>query len=76
MRGLYIFSLAFYLSLVLVETMKASLKNKNLLMGACVGLGILLTHLVYGYHFLLGIMKKPRLKLRQVDTKTGNYLGG
>jgi len=38
--------------------------------------GVFLTHVVYGINFLIGIVKKPRLKLKNYDKKTGNYLEG
>ncbi|MBW6441648.1 glycosyltransferase [Patescibacteria group bacterium] len=38
--------------------------------------GVFLTHIYYGVNFLIGIMKKPELKLKKYDKKTGNYVEG
>jgi len=38
--------------------------------------GAFLTHIYYGINFLIGIMKKPKLKLKKYDEKTGNYVEG
>ena len=38
--------------------------------------GIFLTHLFYGTNFLIGMLSKPELKLKEYDKKTGNYIGG
>ncbi len=38
--------------------------------------GVFLTHIYYGINFLIGIMKKPELKLKKYDKKTGNYVEG
>jgi glycosyltransferase involved in cell wall biosynthesis len=72
----YFTVILFYLSIVFVEVIRVSVREHNFLMGIAVGLGIILTHLVYGYNFLVGLIKKPKLILRGVDKKTGNYLGG
>ena len=38
--------------------------------------GVFLTHIVYGVNFLIGIIRKPELKLKKYDKKTGNYVEG
>jgi len=35
-----------------------------------------LTHMVYGINFIIGLLKKPKLKLRNIDSYSGNYVGG
>ena len=73
---IYLFVISIYLTLVFVESLKTAVKDKNILEIPFVGFGIFLTHVVYGFNFMIGFIKKPRLKLRGVDLKTGNYLGG
>lgn len=65
-----------YLTLILAETTKAYLAERDLKLALCVSLGIFLTHVVYGFNFIHGLLIKPKLKLRGVDKKTGNYTGG
>jgi len=72
----YTFILLFYLSMVVFEGIRITFYEKNLLMGACSSVGIILTHIVYGYNFLVGLVKRPKFELRKVDLHTGNYLGG
>jgi cellulose synthase/poly-beta-1,6-N-acetylglucosamine synthase-like glycosyltransferase len=38
--------------------------------------GVFLTHIYYGVNFLIGIMRKPKLKLKKYDESTGNYTEG
>ena len=72
----YIFVVGVYLIMLLLEGVRVFLKDKDMRSVFYVGAGIFLTHVVYGVNFIIGIMKKPRLKLRSVDKTTGNYLGG
>ncbi len=65
-----------YLALLLSEGLRIFLKDKDLKGAVYVTVGIFLTHIVYGTNFIIGIMKKPALKLRGIDKTTGNYLGG
>lgn len=73
---IYGLCLTAYLTLLLAETTKAYLAERHLKLALCVGLGIFLTHVVYGFNFIHGLLIKPKLKLRGVDKKTGNYIGG
>jgi len=50
--------------------------GRGLKMGAYVALGIFLTHLVYGYYFIVGFIRRPHLKLKKFDAKTGDYIEG
>jgi len=65
-----------YVLLVSVEALKACLRTISLRAFPYVWIGIFLTHLVYGINFISGLIKKPTLKLRDVDSTTGSYLGG
>jgi cellulose synthase/poly-beta-1,6-N-acetylglucosamine synthase-like glycosyltransferase len=38
--------------------------------------GVFLTHIYYGVNFLIGIMRKPKLKLKKYDESTGNFVEG
>lgn len=67
---------AIYLILVTLEVVKAYKTERHLKLALYTGLGILLTHIVYGLNFIHGLLIKPKLKLRGVDTKSGNYIGG
>lgn len=73
---LYIPIVTLYMVLLFVESLRASLKEKNILVLPFVALGIFLTHLVYGTNFVNGFIKRPKLQLRGIDKTTGNYLGG
>jgi len=73
---LYLGGAFLYLALLLSEGLRIFLKDKDLKGAVYVTVGIFLTHVVYGSNFIIGIMKKPALKLRGVDKTTGNYLGG
>lgn len=76
LRPFYFVVLAIYASLLFVEAVKVSSVDKNMLTGVYFIAGIFLTHLVYGYNFLIGFIRKPELKLKTVDKATGNYIGG
>src|SRR3989344_2026191 len=72
----YFFCLLGYLCLLAVEMVKVLLAERSLKIALHVGAGIFLTHIVYGVNFIVGIIAKPKLKLRSVDSKTRNYIGG
>ncbi|AHB40045.1 MAG: glycosyltransferase [uncultured bacterium] len=72
----YIFVVGVYLIMLVLESVRVFLKDKDPRSVFYVGAGIFLTHVVYGVNFIIGIMKKPELKLRSVDKSSGNYLGG
>lgn len=73
---LYFFTVGVYMVLLLIESTKISKENKILKMGFYAGVGIFLTHLVYGLNFIHGFLIKPKLQLRPIDKTTGKYLGG
>ncbi|GIW69574.1 MAG: hypothetical protein KatS3mg101_0321 [Patescibacteria group bacterium] len=73
---LYLGALLFYLILLIWEGHKIYEKDWSMSGAFYVMAGIFLTHIVYGSNFIVGILKKPKLKLRGVDKSTGNYLGG
>lgn len=75
LKNIYFFALAIYLLLILIETAKMIVKEKDIkyLLG---GFVIFATHIVYGSFFLKGLFQQTRLQLRRVDESTGNYLGG
>ncbi len=72
----YVLVLAVYLALLSYEGLRVFVKDKSIKAGVYVTAGIALTHLVYGINFIIGIIKRPKLKLRGIDERTGNYLGG
>lgn len=74
--NVYLFVLFVYLILILFEGFLAAMKDRNLKTGLYVGVGIALTHFVYGINFIIGLIRKPELKLKAFDLKTGNYLEG
>ena len=73
---IYFFVLGLYALLIVVESLRAFVKEKDLRAIFYVGAGIFLTHIIYGINFIIGLLKKPKLEYRSVDEKTGQYLGG
>jgi glycosyltransferase involved in cell wall biosynthesis len=73
---IYFFVVRLYLNILLYEFVIKSFEQESLLAGYYVSLGMFLTHIVYGYNFIIGYIKRPSLKLRKIDSKTGNYIGG
>ncbi|MFZ5424764.1 MAG: glycosyltransferase [Patescibacteria group bacterium] len=72
----YTFVILCYLGLIVYESTRVILHDKNLLAGFYVALGIMATHFIYGLNFIVGLVKRPTLQLRSFDSSTGNYLGG
>ena len=75
-KVLYFYVLILYFSILLYESTKVMFMDKSLLAGFYIFLGIFLTHMVYGINFIIGLLKKPKLKLRNIDSYSGNYVGG
>lgn len=73
---IYITVVGIYVSCLLIESIRAASKSRDIKVFPFVLFGIFLTHIVYGINFIIGFFKKPKLKLRGIDKKTGNYLGG
>ncbi len=73
---LYFATLFFYGMLLLVTFFQLVFLGKGVKKALYVCAGIFLTHIVYGLNFLRGFIFKPKLELRAVDPKTGNYTGG
>lgn len=65
-----------YILLLVVEGIRKTRKENTVNAFTYFTVGVFLTHIVYGYNFLIGFIKKPRLKLKSIDTKTGNYNEG
>ncbi|MFA5775978.1 MAG: glycosyltransferase family 2 protein [Patescibacteria group bacterium] len=65
-----------YLALLTLEIFKVFMVERHLKLALYTGLGIFLTHVVYGLNFIHGLLIKPKLQLRGVDAKSGNYIGG
>lgn len=65
-----------YVTLVAAEALKVVKSDKHLKLALYTGLGIFLTHVIYGLNFIHGLLIRPKLKLRGVDVKSGNYIGG
>ncbi len=72
---IYFSVLALYFGLVLFESLRIAFLTRSLLALPITLVGIFLTHIVYGVSFLWGFIKRPTLKLRDVDA-SGNYIGG
>jgi cellulose synthase/poly-beta-1,6-N-acetylglucosamine synthase-like glycosyltransferase len=72
LKPIYYSIVGLYILLLLLEARA----QKNIESGVYVALGIFLTHLIYGTNFIVGFIKRPKLKLKAVDTKTGNYAEG
>ncbi|MFH1295423.1 MAG: glycosyltransferase [bacterium] len=68
--------LLLYLVLLIAEMIKVYSSEKHLKLALYTVLGIFLTHIVYGVNFIHGLLIRPKLKLRSIDTQSGNYIGG
>jgi glycosyltransferase involved in cell wall biosynthesis len=65
-----------YLALLSLESTRVGFVERSFTAVALFAIGAFETHLVYGISFLVGFIRKPRLKLREINARTGNYLGG
>lgn len=74
--NIYFAILGVYLLLVLVESARIALLEKSIFVFLYSVVSIFLTHLVYGVNFIWGYLKRPALKLRDIDESTGTYVGG
>lgn len=72
----YFLTLLIYFGIVTYESTKASIEEHNLLVFPFVGAGIFLTHVVYGVYFIIGLIRKPKLQLKNFNVRTGSYIGG
>lgn len=72
----YFSVITLYFLLLFEESLRVMFKDRSLEMGLYVFWGIFLTHIVYGYNFMYGFLVRPKLVLKSVDTKTGNYNEG
>lgn len=76
LHSIYILALLVYFGLVCFESIKVLAKDINIYESILVGFSIILTHIVYGINFIIGIVKRPHLELKKADSKTGNYIEG
>ena len=72
----YFFVVRLYLNILLYEFIIKSFEQESLLAGYYVSIGMFLTHIVYGYNFIVGFIGRTSLKLRKIDAETGNYIEG
>jgi len=73
----YLLSLLLYFGVLFFTSFKVSEKEEDPQTARFDFMkGIFLTHIYYGINFLIGIMRKPDLKLKKYDSKTGNYVEG
>jgi len=72
----YLVFVLLYIAALIIEGRKVLIKDDNPFASLLFFPGIFLTHLVYGANFLVGFIKRPALKLKAVDSKTGNYIEG
>ncbi len=73
---MYLIILATYFILLILESARYAITEKSVKIFYYVSLGIFLTHVVYGFNFIVGLLIRPKLKLKAVDTKSGNYSEG
>ncbi len=73
---IYLIAVYIYIFFLVYETIKTILYELSFVSGLCVGVGIFLTHVVYGINFMIGLLKKPDLKLKRFDSASGNYIEG
>ncbi len=66
-----------YLFLVFIEALRVCVKEENKLRAFDdFSKAVIATHIYYGVNFLIGILRRPKLKLKKFDKKTGNYVEG
>ena len=65
-----------YLSILFIESAKVAMKEKSIVAFFEFVVAMFMTHVVYGVNFLIGLIRKPKLKLKRFDKKTGNYVEG
>ena len=73
---IYYWVIFVYLSILFIESAKVAFKEKSTFAFFEFAVAIFMTHVVYGINFLIGLIRKPRLKLKRFDEKTGNYVEG
>ena len=73
---LYLAFVGLYLVILVYEMAKVCFRDKSLKESLYVGAGIFLTNFVYGINFIIGFLKRPRLKLKRIDPETGSYVEG
>jgi cellulose synthase/poly-beta-1,6-N-acetylglucosamine synthase-like glycosyltransferase len=73
---IYIGILALYFCLLVEEGVRVFVKEKIPGYLLLMPVGIFLTHLIYGINFIIGFNRKPTLKLKNYDSRTGNYVEG
>jgi cellulose synthase/poly-beta-1,6-N-acetylglucosamine synthase-like glycosyltransferase len=73
---IYFSALLLYFGLVTVEAVRLTDDDEEGTAFAYVFVGIFATHIIYGVNFMIGFLRRPTLKLKAIDTKTGNYSEG
>lgn len=74
---IFLFSLSLYFGALYISSFKYVEKEENPQSTRFDYMkGVFLTHVYYGYNFLVGIIKKPRLELKKYSSETGNYTEG
>lgn len=72
----YFVAVALYLFALLMESLRVIALERSLYAGLLFIVGAFETHVTYGINFVLGFIKRPDLKLRGVDVKSGKYVEG
>lgn len=68
--------LMFYIFLVLIEMYRIYCKTGSIAHTMLFGVGIGFTHIFYGLNFLKGLIKNPKIKLRDIDIVSEKYING
>lgn len=76
LESIYFGFIAFYLFILIMESLRVIALENNLYAGLLFIVGAFETHIVYGINFVYGYFKRPQLKLRNVDEKSGKYIEG
>jgi len=74
--NIYYWVIIVYLSVLFFESAKVAFKEKNIIAFFEFEVAVFVTHVVYGINFLIGLLRKPKLKLKRFDEQTGNYVEG
>jgi len=74
--GFYYWVIFVYLSVLFIASAIAAFQLRSLRAFMEFLVVVFMTHITYGLYFMVGLISKPKLKLRAIDQKTGNYIGG
>jgi glycosyltransferase involved in cell wall biosynthesis len=73
----YLLFITIYVVMVSLESIRVSYKeDRTLKTFYNIFWAVFTTHVYYGVNFLIGLFKRPKLKLKRFNKETGNYVEG